>query len=875
MVSPGFPRMAERGQPGRHGIEPARGRPTLGLLVDWLEDRYQNTVMSGVADAARDSDVNLLCFTGGVLRSPFRFGAQRNAVYELAGRENVDALLLMSGTLGNFIGPDELLRYCERFRPLPMCSIALAMEGIPSVLVDNGTGMRRLLAHLIADHGYRRIAFIRGPEANAEAERRYRVYREVMREQGLPVSATLVAVGDFHRAAGAEAIGQFLDGRGAGIEVVVAASDSMALGAIEALQARGMRVPDDVAVVGFDDVEEARFSTPALTTVRQPLYEQGKRAVQIVLAQLKGLPVPEQVTLHTELVTRRSCRCFSQEVSLRARTSTLGAKVVFGEAFAACRSRTIADMVQALRGPVVDIGDQWSDRLVDAFSADVRGAEGGGFIATFDEIVHRVLVADGDVNAWQDVLSALRGNALPCLVDDPELRLRAEEMWQGLRLLVGNMAESAQAQHRLQAERWARSLSDTSEALVTSFDVVALVKAVVDQFPRLAITSCFLSLYDTGVAPAERSRLILAYDVARRIDPEVGEQHFPSRQLVPPSVRPEARRYTFIVEPLFFKEDQLGFVLFEMGPRDGAIYEALRQQLSAAIKGAMLVRQVVEKEQEHQRLLVDLEIRASELQRAYEAIQENQEKLLISEKLASLGRLTASIVHEMNTPLAAVRAALVDLGNLVTEYQASVNDAEVTVLDHREIGDEMRQTIHLAASAAERAALFVRGIKSQTRDLGPHERVPFNVVLCIREALLLLSQTLRRGNSKIVFDPPSEYLEIHGSRVRLAQVVTNLVENAADASMENGGGDVTLLLHRDDNELTLTVTDTGTGIAPEVLPRIFEPMFTTKPFGQGTGLGLSIVRDIVTSDFGGRIDVESTVGLGTTFKVSIPLPREH
>jgi C4-dicarboxylate-specific signal transduction histidine kinase len=338
---------------------------------------------------------------------------------------------------------------------------------------------------------------------------------------------------------------------------------------------------------------------------------------------------------------------------------------------------------------------------------------------------------------------------------------------------------------------------------------------------------------------------------------------------------PVDRRYTFVVEPLFFKEDQLGFVLFEMGPREGAIYEALRQQISAALKGALLVQQVVEKDREHQRLLADLEKRAAELQKAYEAIQENQEKLLISEKLASLGRLTASIVHEMNTPLAAVRAALVDVGNLVTEYQASLRDAEVTSEDHHEIAEEMRQSIRLASSAAERAALFVRGIKSQTRDLGPHERVPFNVVACIREALLLMGQTLRRGNSKVVFEPPTEYLEIYGSRVRLAQVVTNLVENAAYASLANGGGSISLVLVRDEQELHLEVCDTGTGIPPEIMPKIFEPMFTTKPFGQGTGLGLAIVRDIVTGDFGGKIDVESTVGVGTTFKVSLPLPRER
>ena len=199
----------------------------------------------------------------------------------------------------------------------------------------------------------------------------------------------------------------------------------------------------------------------------------------------------------------------------------------------------------------------------------------------------------------------------------------------------------------------------------------------------------------------------------------------------------------------------------------------------------------------------------------------------------------------MNTPLAAVRAALVDLGKLVTEYQDSVGDAEVTVDDHGEIGKEMRQVIGLASSAAERAALFVRGIKAQTRDMGPHEGRAFNVVSSIREALLLLGHATRKGNCRALFEPPAEQIELYGSPVRFSQVVTNLVENAVDASLAKGGGTIKVAVTIQEQGLTLEVGDAGTGIPPEVLPRIFEPMFTTKPFGQGTGLGLSIVHDIV------------------------------
>src|SRR6266542_1058176 len=108
-------------------------------------------------------------------------------------------------------------------------------------------------------------------------------------------------------------------------------------------------------------------------------------------------------------------------------------------------------------------------------------------------------------------------------------------------------------------------------------------------------------------------------------------------------------------------------------------------------------------------------------------------------------------------------------------------------------------------------------------------------------------------------------MELFGSPSRLAQIVTNLVTNAIDASAEKGGGPIDLVLGTWDGGVKLEVRDRGAGIAPENIGKIFYPMYTSKPFGVGTGLGLTIVHDIVTGDFNGTIDVDSQVGRGTSF----------
>lgn len=843
-------------------------RPTIGFLVDWLEEDYQQAVLGGIVDSSIQHDCNLICFAGGGLRSPNRFGLERNFVYDLAGPDTVDAILVMAGTLAHAVGADEVGQFCRRYRPLPMCSIAIAVPNVPSVLVNNARGMRDAIVHLIVHHGYRRIAFIRGPQTNEEAERRYRVYREVLQEFGIAYDPTLVLVGDFQRSSGVFAVHKLYDERQVQFDAILAASDIMALGAMDALAARGARVPDDVAVVGFDDVVEARFASPPLTTVRQPLYEQGVQATESALEQLQGSSGRQRLTLHTELVLRRSCGCFSQSATAYQESLIPPSQLGQTNTVAQVRPLALSAMQHASRG-LRPTEPDWNARLFDAFLDDLGSGNSSQFLAILEELLCQDRAKGSDTSTWQDVVTAFRGQLLPCLSVNHQQRTTAENLWQQALLLITGVVERVQVQHRLEAEQWVRVLSETNEAVITTFDVSALTNSVAEQLPRLGIQSCYLALFEDP-AICERARLVMAHDNQRRLPSDLIGKSFNARHLVPESLFPSNRRTSYIVEPLFFKQQRLGYALFEMGPRQGIIYEALRDQISAALKGAMLVQEVVEKNKEREQLLNALGKRAAELEQAYLALKENQQKLLASEKTASIGRLTASIAHEMNSPVAAVRAALLELDRLVTEYNESVMDPEVTTDDHREIAGEMQKALRLASGAAERAADFVRSIKNQTRDIGHKEQIHFDAVANVRDALLLLGHSLRKANCVVQVDANAEAIDLVGPPGRLGQVVTNLVTNAIDAMTPSGGGTIDLRLESREKDVILRVSDRGHGVADEIRSRIWEPLFTTKPFGHGTGLGLTIVRDIVTGDFGGTVNFESRADGGVTFTVVFP-----
>ncbi len=261
--------------------------------------------------------------------------------------------------------------------------------------------------------------------------------------------------------------------------------------------------------------------------------------------------------------------------------------------------------------------------------------------------------------------------------------------------------------------------------------------------------------------------------------------------------------------------------------------------------------------------------RTAELAQACTTLKCNQETMLRVEKLAAVGRLTAGFAHEMNSPLSAVAAALVETGALVEEYRRSVGDDDVLPEDHHAIAGDMQRSIETAKTATERALGFVRGMRAQTRHAGPASHERFDAVAIVRDALQLLSHAARANRCAIAFHSDEPAVALYGPPSRLAQAVNNLACNAIDAVGEVGGGRLDVHLSRDARGVALSFEDNGAGIPEAVQSRIFEPLYTTKPHGKGTGLGLSIVHEVVTGDFAGEIALTSD-GRGATFTLHLP-----
>ncbi|MFG2026471.1 substrate-binding domain-containing protein [Streptomyces sp. NPDC048825] len=313
--------MAEQGPAGAAGRREVPERLTIGLVTANIHLGVGATLWSGAVRAAERDDVNLVCFPGGSLRPGG--DASRSALYELVDRARLDGVVCWSSTLGLPASGDHAERLLRSLRRLPVVSLNHALEGVDdheTLTLDSYAGMRELVGHLVARHGVRRPACIRGPLTNPVSFGRYRAYTQALAQYRLPAERQLVcAAGDFAAGAGASAMRVLLDARGlrpgVDFDAVVACSDVLAADALRLLAERGIRVPEDVAVVGFNDSPEARLSEPPLTSVSLPFAELGGLAVDTLVARLRGGRAPDRRAVAGAVVVRRSCGCPSPLVA--------------------------------------------------------------------------------------------------------------------------------------------------------------------------------------------------------------------------------------------------------------------------------------------------------------------------------------------------------------------------------------------------------------------------------------------------------------------------------------------------------------------------------------------------------------------------------
>jgi len=817
-------------------FEEARNLPdqkwTIGLLTHGAGDPNNYSIWAGATNAVQDLGGKLICWPGKPLHSNLEFEAQSNVIYDLVSSRTIDGLVIWLAGLAFQTDLQETRKFCQRYSDIPVVTVGTFLEGYPGVRVDNYQGMRDVMSHIIGVHNRQLVAFIRGPRHHQEADVRYQAYLDSLDSYQIPFDPNLVYLGNFKESGGRFAIEELYDNRKVAFDALVAASDNMAIGALKALQKRGVQVPSQVAIAGLNDEAQSSVITPPLTTSPLHFYQQAYQATQMVWDLIQDKMVQEQVVIPTQLLIRQSCGCPDPAVMSAAAPIDLTTTT---ESLAPSPELTaLANQFDMISPDAVQTSQQIVQQLLQ-FGNEHTNDE---ILRHIFEQVHKNATNRAFVEHWNEAITQIRQFLLSANLSDEQTQ-RYEALFHAIRVFIADTIRRQEAYDTLRAEEKLRLIGQINQNLSVTTTLPELSRVLVEALEAFKIQHCYLSLYTNPAQPADSSRLVFWYDY------QLGAQTteiccYPSQELIPPEYLPSGDVLNIVVQPLYFQDDQLGFVIFSATPDEEEIYQILADQISGAIKRTLLI--------ERSNQLYD---------EAVEARKSAEEANLLKSRFLSM------VSHELRTPLSFIVGTIEMMlqgelaecwPSLPEEYRQDMDSIHTSAIHlSRLIGD----VLDLASSQAGELRLY-----SEPLDMGK----------LLNEVALLGEGMAREKGLVWEAEMPARIPMVWGDRTRLRQVILNLLSNAVKFTEH---GTISLTVKNQESDLYIAVSDTGMGVSPEEQESIFDEFKRSERSLQrgysGMGLGLAINRRLIELH-DGTIGVESAGDeeSGARFYITLP-----
>ncbi len=816
-----------------------RHRPTIGVLAGWQYYwtarplSYLNPIFRGIRQAAQELGCNLLFACGmgvsgepGDPPRPAWLEISDDADFVPVGPWNTDGLILI-----NPLHTEKRSQTIQAIRAKghPVVFVGSGEKG-PTLVADNAGGIQTALQHLVA-HGHRLIAFIAGSRIDMEGDTgdRLRAFREGMAAFGLSIDERLIVFGRHVFEGGYEAMNQLLSTR-IPFTAVLASNDESALGAIRALQEAGYRVPDDMAIIGFDDRPESALQQPALTSVHIPLFKMGYQALELLLNHINGQePLPALVKVPTRLVIRESCGCNQSAVLADALEliSHPDEPILSPELQSQLVRRMTTLITRGKHSLSQEEIAQLGQELVEAFRVSVQEQSPLRFRTVLDRILKRVAAARDDTHQWQVAISVLR-DALPHLAaswgQDTSLELAYA--------ILDEARVTISAAMRMQYWDYVNSQRQTSNQierltarLLTALDVNQIYDILARHLSEMGLRTVWVAFYEPeGDDPVAWSR-IRAVTAPQQPVIRIRSRTFPPARW---TTIPQPFRLALI--PLVGYDGEAGFVAFEAIHLD--LQGAIVQQIRSALNTARLYQMATE----GRRL----------------AEEANQMK----------SRFLSMVSHELRTPL----NLIVGMSDLL--LQESITQ---TVPLPAQVQADLRR-IH--ASAHHLGRLIDDVLDLASSDAG-QLRLTYDFVNLgeVLRAVARLGQQMATEKGLAWYEViPETGPWVWGDRTRLHQIALNLIANAVKFTNK---GFVSLSVSEEPGMVTVLVRDTGLGLSPEEQAIIFDEFQRSdrsirRGYG-GIGLGLTICKRLIAMHKG-EIGVRSSgvEGEGSEFYFRLP-----
>ncbi len=776
-------------------------------------DHYAQSLIQGISAAARDYSCNLLLGCGFSVtgKSP-----QHHSFWPVPGEKNDFVPIGPWNTDGLIIVPDELekeqLHYVRDLLDSGFPVIFTTPEGPgPLVSVDNFSGIRSAFQHLY-QHGCRRIAFIAGnPGHGGDSGERLRAYQDALYQAGLPFLPKLCAYGEHRKEGGALAMRQIL-ASGETFDGLIASNDLSCIGAIEVLKQAGVHIPEDVAVIGFDDILEARSITPALTTVRLPTFTLGYQSVITLLDFMnKKNSGNIKVTVPTRLIIRESCGCRSGMLKLQTESYS--------------KEKILDSMAQAILGearhtPYRDLY-KGADLFFEQFLQSCLNKDCEGLSDGLKQLTTWANSHGEEMHIWRAAAGVLLenlnnlGTLYPAL-DLPQATLFLEQ----IRQILNEQIQRKTTRGMVEFIQMTSQLGQLTAEMLSAMSIEQTAEILSTHLPQVGMKNVLVAIYEADPEDESTQGTVL---FGAGLKNKLTGLNFNPRMFPTPGMYPSDSPIQLIILPLTIDQNMSGFAAFDAPNPE--FCAAVVHNLSAALRTSRL----------YQDALTGRKL----------AEEANQLK----------SRFLSMVSHELRTPL----SLIVGLSEMSLKGKpVDINDIEQINTSAQHLARLIGDVLDLASSEAGQLRILREPLDF---------REILGVALKIGEEMVL-----KKGLDWMVIQP-EQTPWVLGDQTRLRQITLNLISNAVKFT---NSGEVRVEIEVENNQVSVSVSDTGLGIPKKDLRKVFNEFYRTDRIIEagigGMGLGLAITKQLVEVH-DGTISVQSPgrLGKGTTFTFTLPV----
>jgi DNA-binding LacI/PurR family transcriptional regulator/DNA-binding response OmpR family regulator/nitrogen-specific signal transduction histidine kinase len=811
-------------------------RPTIGFISTWpiyqgtTIGRYAHSLIQGISAAANERDCNLLLGCG---FSPTGNNPQNRSFWPAPGPNIIFVPIGPWNTDGLIINPDQLnddqSKYVRDLLASGFPIIFTTPEGPgPAVAVDNTLGIRQAFDHLLY-HGHKRIAFIAGYYGpGGDSAERLLAYRNALKDADLPEDPRLIAFGEHRRDDGMIAMQKILDS-GADFTALIASNDLSCLGAIECLQEAGRVIPDDVAVIGFDDILDARSLSPSLTTIRHPTFSLGYQSVVTLLDHIHGnTNRVSRVIVPPRLIIRQSCGCPSARTSLTFSSQNSPEPAL--QLNDLSRAMAEASLIEARNSLLEDLEGQCASFL-EAFlhslilqDADLMRIEIKRVLAWTDE-------RGEDAHIWQAGIAILyqKMNTLLHLVPETNQGFVAS-LIDRVHLEISDQIQRRTTRSLIEHMDMMSQLGLMTAELLTAMDISESADILTRHLPKMGIRNLLVALYDSAGEDGTSNAKIL---FTAGLSGLGNGQTIETRKFPTSDIYPTDEQIQITILPLNVDNKTFGFVAFEAPNPE--LCAAIVHNLGAVLRNSQLYNEAVE----GRRLAED------------------------ANRLKS--RFLSMVSHELRTPL----SLIVGLSEMVLQEQQNSNI---------QVQPKLRDLEQINISAQHLARLIGDVLDLASSEAGQLHilREPLDLSDVLQVAAKIGEELTREKGLAWHVNLPKHGPWIVGDRTRLRQIALNLISNAVKFTP---AGQVCLAMKVDKKNVIVSVSDSGIGISATEQNTIFDEFYRSQNAIQsgygGLGLGLAITKQLI-EQHGGTIEVRSPgdLGSGSTFSFCLPIISE-